>query len=1099
MGEKEREMLTCHKAARAAVFSIVVSALANPAWGQALNEDLNTVTGTGSKTVLNGNGETDAAGGWDDGVSGENSFGGTVGNAFVNPITAQGLPTGGVAGTGAGEISVTDVTFDTLNFNFERVSGTGGGVFLPAGNTNGFTPSFDDGLFNAGAFGGVEGGAVVNGEFVAEGITSGGVSDSSAARITVTGVQVNSGEWFGGLQFTMGPLPTGGSGGAAGLVNANFEDGGIAQPPQGWTAFGNAFQEADFPCEGSQHGKVFQTFSGGPNVSGIFQDIAATAGQTWDFSAMVAHRAGDALPAATTNKLVMRIEYLDGTNGVIEQHDTTVLTGASPISTCIPASIQAGPAPVGTAVMRPVFIFINTNGNFDGGAPLMDEASVTLVSGPPSLDLSTIGFTAQVKGETAGAGSVLGDYQLRIEDTDGDRLVFFGTADGTFQSIGGSLDMATEQNAEGINSNGAFNPNSGSFTVVVAFENGTWGTGGQLTVDNLLVTDEQATPASNWFAGLFWPGLSAELFDLSQAFLSADVKGDTIGGEYEVRVELFDVSSAGIDDNFDAVAGNNVVLIDFDSWSAATPGGNGCIEAFTPGIDPNIEGEGAFVGVCGDTVLFDGMPPSQLRARSCTSCGFSAGGAVEIRVDGQGVAFGSGTWFGGLTWGGQGLASTDLSQVTLSAKIRGTAAAGGGLGDYELRLEDAQGDRLFFFGTADGTFQNVGGTLDMASTGPALSGLGDGTFDLDSPSYTVVVAFRNETDFAGWAFGGVLTVDDLFITPAPVTIPIGNIAFNGVADGTFQTVGGFLTEANAGDIFGDFTEDFETATGIGGGIFADSSGVGPNDNYDDGLEGENAFFGTFGGAVLDGRVAAEGCTTCGVGGSAGARLIIEEVVPNAGGWFSGLSWPGQQVDLTDLTQVTLTADVKVTTNGPGQMPGTVVLRLEDDEIDFREFVMAADGTFQSMGGTLDTATPGGVGQGNGVLDLDSSSYSVVVILVGDSTNWGAGATVTVDNLFLTGRDLSNVNSFTVTTTFANELDTWGTSGSLTVDNLFFSKVANVDGDQDLDLIDFAYFQECVTGSGGGVPLGCEAADQDDDNDIDVDDYNIFFTVVGPPE
>ena len=261
------------------VFGLV---LASPGFGQALNEDLDTVTGTGGNTVLNGNGETGAAGGWDDGVVGENSFGGTVGNAFVNPITAQGLPTGGVSGSGAGEITVSGVTFDTLNVNFERASGTGGGVFLDMGDTNGFTSNFDDGIFGEGAFGGATNGAVVNGDFVAEGITSGGIADSAAGRITVTDVQTNGGEWFAGLQFTMGPLPTGGSGGSAGLVNPGFEQGGIGQAPSGWTSFGNAFQEADFPCEGSQHGKLFQTFSGGPNSSGFFQDIAAVPGQTWE-------------------------------------------------------------------------------------------------------------------------------------------------------------------------------------------------------------------------------------------------------------------------------------------------------------------------------------------------------------------------------------------------------------------------------------------------------------------------------------------------------------------------------------------------------------------------------------------------------------------------------------------------------------------------------------------------------------------------------------------------------------------------------------------------------------------------------------------------
>ena len=51
---------------------------------------------------------------------------------------------------------------------------------------------------------------------------------------------------------------------------------------------------------------------------------------------------------------------------------------------------------------------------------------------------------------------------------------------------------------------------------------------------------------------------------------------------------------------------------------------------------------------------------------------------------------------------------------------------------------------------------------------------------------------------------------------------------------------------------------------------------------------------------------------------------------------------------------------------------------------------------------------------------------------------------------------------------------------------------NCDKDGDVDLFDFASFQECLTGPGGG-PIGaeCACADLDDDDDADLIDFGAF--------
>jgi hypothetical protein len=67
--------------------------------------------------------------------------------------------------------------------------------------------------------------------------------------------------------------------------------------------------------------------------------------------------------------------------------------------------------------------------------------------------------------------------------------------------------------------------------------------------------------------------------------------------------------------------------------------------------------------------------------------------------------------------------------------------------------------------------------------------------------------------------------------------------------------------------------------------------------------------------------------------------------------------------------------------------------------------------------------------------------------------------------------------------------------------------ADADEDGDVDQDDFAQFQLCYTGTGGGVPEGCVCFDRANDSDIDDDDFSEFqkcasgpnVSVVGDPD
>ena len=55
--------------------------------------------------------------------------------------------------------------------------------------------------------------------------------------------------------------------------------------------------------------------------------------------------------------------------------------------------------------------------------------------------------------------------------------------------------------------------------------------------------------------------------------------------------------------------------------------------------------------------------------------------------------------------------------------------------------------------------------------------------------------------------------------------------------------------------------------------------------------------------------------------------------------------------------------------------------------------------------------------------------------------------------------------------------------------------ADADDDLDVDAWDFAGWQRCFTGSGGGVPADCECFNRDADNDIDGGDFTEFANCV----
>jgi len=380
----------------------------------------------------------------------------------------------------------------------------------------------------------------------------------------------------------------------------------------------------------------------------------------------------------------------------------------------------------------------------------------------PSTNLDEVVLRARLTGfANPTLGQTLGDYAIRLEDTDFDWLLFRGSATGYGQVLGGPLSTAEE----GGFGDQVFDVNHGPFNVVVLFDNdgpNKWGTGGTLVVDDLFLSG----------------GQTAEVMGSVSLAETTSTSFKSAGGLLASGVSTF----GNIDESFDGDGTGEGGGRFFDAASGA----NG----YTPGWDTGLDGEAAFAGYWGTQVAVNGGADAYVDL----TAGVDGGAAGVLTVEDVEVTQ-PGGWWAGLMWQNQQMPDLPLSEIYLTAKVKGIPGASGMYGQYHLRIEDADADFLAFTGTADpsGQFQEIGGPLSDAVEGTFI---GDGTFNLDHGPFTVVVAFFDEANT--WGTGGTLIVDDLFFTSA--AFGTGADAFSAVV--TFDDVettwagGGTLTVDN---------------------------------------------------------------------------------------------------------------------------------------------------------------------------------------------------------------------------------------------------------------------------------------------------------------
>ena len=1104
----------------AAVCTVLLTlALGTTAGADSFFENFDAATGTGGGIFLDGRGFSDLED-WDDGLLGESAFGSASGHANAI-LSAQGAPGQGVSG-GAGELSILDVNYDFINENFDSATGTGAAVFVVGDgvtpDVSGWTGGWDDGIGDESAFFGAFDGAIVVGDVTAAGVPGG--AEAGYGQLIVNDVDVTSGGWYAGMSWSVPGLP---AGSAPVLLNGGFDadanppnDPGFS--PQNWSIAGdggfgwsnNIWLEPAGdgtqapPLSGINSLKMWTAwFSGFPNETIVYQDMVAVEGQTWEIDCWTYHNDTDLLGGENGgNRGEMRIEFYNASDVLLDSAVATVVDQSSPTDVWIDNTpLQLGPAPAGTAYARAIVAYVDPTTTGGSGAAFWDDVTFEVVAGPPAFDLGAFSLTAEVRGSAnTGAGEQLGHYQLRLEDDKGARLVFTSAAvadPNVWTPIGDTLDLAEERDANDAPAVGVFNLAADSFTVTAAFDNNratTWGTGGTLEVDNIVMPSSIET--GGYVAGLFWDRIPSDgEADPRNLELTADLFGDVAGGDYQLRVEVF-ADIPFVDEHFATLTG-----VGGDQLKA--PGdADGYVE--TTDYDTGIEYEFGFAGTFEGAVVTS--PNGGVWVEGDLTENAAKIRAREIAVGG--VA----GWYAGIGWRSQALASTNPASVNLSARIKGLADGGllEQLGTVQLRIEDPDLDYIGFEQMATTGWQPIGGPLSGANASGAL-GDGDGVFDWNADSYSVVVVFEG-TD-ANWGWGGTLWVDDVAITePAnPVNFQRGQISFSGSADGaTYQTVGGSLIDGQS------------SFPGVGG-VFDGGTG-----NWDRGIDDEEAFAGGYQAGI--GLATAQGCADCGFGGTGGGQFIANGIwIDPAGTYWGGLAWHDLDLDMTDPNRVRFTADVKGEwdTSG-GTVPGIVVIRIEDDRpADTRGhfgFEIPADGAWHHAGGTMNTAI-----DFNG-FNLSTTLVHVVMIIYTNDENEGPNATITLDNLrveyndpglgwidvlnedfdTVTGPtpgfldDAGPFDTLTLVATMENCPTTWPDGGSLLIDNLSFGapqmfEIGDLNCDGAVNFGDIDPFVLAITDSVGYAATypDCDInlADINQDGSVNFGDIDPFVALI----
>ncbi len=155
------------------------------------------------------------------------------------------------------------------------------------------------------------------------------------------------------------------------LQNASFEYGD--SNASYWVFFNNVIPNVQRDFGNSRTGtedlKVFGGFNADPNYSGAYQDVLATAGDTWKATVFVKSLSSD--PMGTNNIATLKIEFHDATNGFLAAQEVDVNQNNLTLNVYTQLVLTAT-APPNTMYARYALVFKNVA--FNSGSVYFDDA-----------------------------------------------------------------------------------------------------------------------------------------------------------------------------------------------------------------------------------------------------------------------------------------------------------------------------------------------------------------------------------------------------------------------------------------------------------------------------------------------------------------------------------------------------------------------------------------------------------------------------------------------------------------------------------------------------------------------------------------------------
>jgi beta-glucanase (GH16 family) len=179
------------------------------------------------------------------------------------------------------------------------------------------------------------------------------------------------------------------------LLNPSFENGASVHDFNDWNTYDNGNIQSDPVVANARSGnravQVWGQYNGQVNSTGIYQDLWAFGGESWQASVWARNRPSDLSQGG--NLASLKLEFWDNAGDLLARTQQTILTNSSP--TNYTQFILSGVAPFATSRARIVMEYTQTNNG--AGSVNFDDASLDLLQASAN-ELTNGGFESGLSG-----------------------------------------------------------------------------------------------------------------------------------------------------------------------------------------------------------------------------------------------------------------------------------------------------------------------------------------------------------------------------------------------------------------------------------------------------------------------------------------------------------------------------------------------------------------------------------------------------------------------------------------------------------------------------------------------------------------------------